>query len=75
MTRTSTWPLRTMSTASRPFDGLGHDREIDLLGEELAQAGANDGVVVDDGDSDHGSSTSAGCVISRWGKFRGMAGR
>ena len=52
--------MRTMSTASRPFDGLGHDGEIDLLGEELAQAGANDGVVVDDGDSDHGSGARQG---------------
>jgi len=33
---------------------LRDDLQVDLLGEELLQAGANDGVVVDDGDSDHG---------------------
>ncbi len=33
--------------------GLGDDLEVRLLGEELAQPGANHGVVVDDGDADH----------------------
>ena len=43
-----------MSTRFAAVRGLGDDGEVDLLGEELTQAGANDGVVVDDGDSDHG---------------------
>ena len=34
--------------------GLGYDGQVDLLGKKLTQAGANDRVVVDDGDSDHG---------------------
>jgi hypothetical protein len=34
-----------------------------LIGEELAQPGANDGVVVDDGDSDHGVCTLAECGL------------
>ena len=33
---------------------LGHDAEVGLVGEELAQPGANHGMVVDDGDSNHG---------------------
>jgi hypothetical protein len=36
---------------------LGDDLKVDLVGEVLAQPGANDGVVVDDGDSDHGVVT------------------
>jgi len=75
MTRTST-SLADDVDGFAAIRGLGHDREIDLLGKELAQAGANDGVVVDDGDSDHGSGIPGGCVIFSMGhKFRGMAGR
>ena len=36
---------------------LGDDLKVDLVGEVLTQPGANDGVVVDDGDSDHGVVT------------------
>ena len=36
--------------------GLAADAQVDLLGEELTQAGAHDGVVVDDGNPDHGKA-------------------
>jgi hypothetical protein len=33
---------------------LGNDVEVGLIGEELAQPGAHHGMVVNDGNSDHG---------------------
>ena len=41
---------------------FGDHREIDLLGKKLSKTGANDGVVVDDGNSDHGE----GSLSHRW---------
>jgi hypothetical protein len=35
--------------------GLAGHAQVDLLGKELPQSGADDGVVVDDGDTDHGA--------------------
>ena len=53
ITSTSSSVVRTRSIASRPLAASPDHAQVDLLGEELPQAGAHDGVVVHNADFDH----------------------
>ena len=51
---TSNSGARTSAIVSLPVAASAGDLHVGLVGDELLQAGAHDGVVVGDQDSDHG---------------------